>query len=161
MTEVRDKRYLPIGEGTHSHIVFREVFLSAADIATFGVDTPIDTPEFINDLTANFQGSVRQAFKVLVMHDAGGVPTMDVEIQEFIPDPHIVDPFFLNPAGHTGEPHGRWATKGGLGVGSAAKNVLFEHNSEDTVRWVRVLLTPRTSLPDVGVRIVLAGRRRL
>ena len=27
MTEVRDKRYLSIGEATHSHIVFRQIFI--------------------------------------------------------------------------------------------------------------------------------------
>ena len=157
MTEVRDKRYLPIGEATYSHIVFKEIFISAATIAAAGVDTPLDTPEIINDLTANFQGSARQAFKILLMHDGAGAPTVDVAIQEFIPDPSLVDPYGLTPA--AGAPHGRWATKGGLGVGSAAANELFEHNSEDTMRFARVLLTPRVSLPDVGIRIVLAGRR--
>lgn len=160
MTEIRDKRYLPIGEGTHSHIVFRQIFLSAADIAAVGLNTPLDVTSIINDLTANFHGASRQAFKVLIMHDGAGTPTADVEIQEFVPDPHLVDPFFELSA-HAGEPHGRWATKGGLGVGVATSNILFEHNSEDTMRWARVLITPRTVLPDVGIRVILEGRRHV
>lgn len=139
MTEIYNKKYRPIGEGTFGHIVFREDFIPTADLA-------LNTPYTSNQLTVDFYGCSRQAFKVVPIHGGAGTPTVDVEIQEFIHDPENPD-------------SGTWATKAGLGVGSANPNELFEHNSEDTMRLVRLRLTPRSSVVDGGIRVEISGRR--
>lgn len=139
MTEIYNKKYRPIGEGTFGHVVLREHFVPTAALV-------LNTPYTDAMMEADFYGFSRQSFKVVPRHGGGGVPTLDVEIQEFISDP--ADPT-----------QGVWATKGDLGVGSAAVNVLFEHNGEDTMRRARIRITPKTAVVDSGVLIEIGGRR--
>lgn len=144
MGEVYNKVYRPIGEATYGHIVFREFRVLSADLV-------LNTGFTSNDLTVDFQGTSRQAFKVMPKHTGGGAPTLDVEIQEFVPFP-----------GHPNDgdgANGTWATKSGLGVGNVAAGVLFEHNQEDTMRLARLLLTPRVAVLDGDIDVVIEGRR--
>lgn len=139
MTEIYDKKYIPIGEATFGHVILRELTIPTSALT-------MNTDFISNDIAANFQGFSRQAFKALAIHAGGGAPTIDVRVEEFIPSPS--DPS-----------QGTWAIKDGLGTVNVAANRLFEHNSEDTMRFARIIVTPRTVLPDGGVRIVLAARR--
>lgn len=147
MSESYDKKYRPMSGATRGQEVLRELLIPASALE-------VDIAYTSNDLTVDFYGYYRQAFKVLPVHSdvAGDGPTMDVEIQEFVSDPEDPD-------------DGSWATKGGLGIGSAAGNAndefeTFEHNCEDTMRLARIKLTPRVIVPDGGVRVEISGARR-
>ncbi len=139
MTEIYDKKYIPIGEATFGHAVLRQFTIPTASLV-------IDTDFISNDIAANFQGFSRQAFKALAVHAGAGSPTFDVRIEEFVPDASDLS-------------QGTWAIKDGLGTVNVAANRLFEHNSEDTMRMARLVITPRVLLPDGGVKIILAARR--
>lgn len=138
MPEIRNKTYRSIGEATFGHKVFRQGFIPFAAMTT-------DVAYTDNDMIVDFTGWSRQSFTVLPLN-AGSGPTLDVEIQEFVPDAD--DPAV-----------GDWATKSGLGVGVAQMDVLFEHNQEDVVRLSRIVITPRTSVPANGVKFEISGRR--
>ena len=142
MSEIYSKVYNPVGEATFGHKVFRQGFIPAADLV-------LNTAFTHGGLVVNYQGFSRQAFKVLPQGIAG--PTVDVEIQEFLPD--------VGKA-NDGDPlNGTWALKAALGVGVAAMGVMFEHNQEDTMRLTRMVLTPRTGVPSVGIKYEMSGRR--
>lgn len=139
MTEIYNKKYIPVGEATFGHRILREFTIPTTALA-------VDTDFISNDIAANFQGFSRQVFKALAIHAGAGSPTFDARIEEFIQEPS--DPS-----------QGTWAIKDGLGTINVAANRLFEHNSEDTMRMARLVITPRVLLPDGGVKIILAARR--
>jgi hypothetical protein len=140
---IHNKKYSPINVATFGYRLFREHFVATAALA---VDTAYTDAAMIVDFT----GYARQAFKVLPIHAGGGTPTVEVEIQEFLPTPGY--PNDGDPA------NGTWATKSGLGVGVAQPNDLFEHNQEDTMRLARLVVTPKSSVVDGGIKIEMSGR---
>ena len=139
MGESYSHKYVPAGDD--NRVFVRKKIASAA----LAPDVPYSL-----GLEANFAGFFRQAFKVLPVHVGGGSPTLDIQIEEWVPDPS--DPFDATK--------GKWAIKNGIGISLGnVPNKLFEHHSEDTMQQVRLVFTPRTAVMDTEVRVELSGRR--
>jgi hypothetical protein len=143
MPEIRDKVYRRVADVQSGYKLFSEVLIPASALA-------VDTPYSTNDMTVDFTGYLRQAFKILPLNGGAG-PTVEVEIQEFLPNPG---------APNDGDPaNGSWGTKAGLGIGIAAMDVIFEHHQEDVMRLTRLVLTPKTAVPVNGIKVEISGRR--
>jgi hypothetical protein len=140
MSEIYDKQYVSVGEATFGQTVLRSGRVPASAMT-------LDTAYTNNDLTVDFTGFSRQYFKIIPVHAGGGTPTIDVHIEEFLQDPGKVS-------------DGLWGMKTGLGISTGhAPGDLFEHNSEDTMRKARLVVTPRGSVVDGGFRFEIGGRR--
>lgn len=154
MSESYSGPYVPLGPGTFGHRVLKTVFVPVADLA-------LDTTFTSGDLMQNFMGFSRQVYKAILFSPTDPTATMDVRIEEFFPRPGEKND------GDTA--HGFWVTKGGLGTvtgvtahdGTFGTGEMFEHNSEDTLRLARLVVTPRTAVPagvGAGIWVEFGGR---
>lgn len=142
MGEIYNKTYRSIGEATFGHKTLRQVRILSTTIDGFGLDTEFT----LNDLTVDFTGFSRQTIR-LTANAVGPPGTVEIFIEEFFEDPG-------------GDPAlGVWVKKESLGVAEVDYKKLFDHNGEDLIRKMRLILKYKTNLPDRDTFVEFIGRR--
>lgn len=142
MPEIRSRTYISQGEATFGHQTIKRSVIRAAEITAIGLDT-----EYTDErLMVDFTGWSRQNIRVTA--DAIAMPgTIEIYIEELFRDP-------------SGDPSlDQWVEKVSLGTAEVDYRKLFDHNGDDLMRKIRLVIKWKTNDPGRDTWIEFSGRR--